>query len=122
MGARDGVTTAQLYPVTRDGQRKQRPIGYKKASLTANASSEVTVESDLRLLADWHDGGWSLPGGSYSHEVGENAESVGVLIRLHVVARQLKNCIASEPLVAEQSWRPDALPLYLAFDDLGADI
>jgi beta-glucosidase len=90
-GARTGATVAQLYLVSRNGSAKERLVGYSRVDLAAGASQPVTLTIDPRLLADWKDGGWSLPGGDYGFALGDDAEHLGPTVTVHYGARHWKD-------------------------------
>jgi beta-glucosidase len=75
-GSRAGADVGQLYLVSRNGIRKQRLVGFARAELEPGASKQVTLKIDRRLLADWKNDGWELPGGEYAFALGENAEAL----------------------------------------------
>lgn len=76
-GPRAGDTVGQLYLVSRNGEAKQRLVGFQRVSLAPGASKKISVTIDPRLLADWKDGGWEIAGGNYGFATGENAEQLG---------------------------------------------
>ncbi|MBC2665402.1 glycoside hydrolase family 3 C-terminal domain-containing protein [Novosphingobium flavum] len=90
-GQRPGATVAQLYLVSRGGERKVRLVGFRRLDLAAGAQGKVDMAIDPRLLADWRDGGWSLPGGQYAFALGENAESLGEPVTVKIAARRWKD-------------------------------
>jgi beta-glucosidase len=87
-GARAGADVAQLYLVSRDGQVKQRLVGFARVDLAAGESRQLEVTLDQRLLADWQDGRWVLPAGSYSFALGEDAEHLGEPVTVRMRARR----------------------------------
>lgn len=90
-GSRDGATVGQVYLVKRNGQTKQRLVGFQRVDLKAGASTNVKVTFDPRLLADWQDGGWSIPAGDYEFALGENAEQLGQSVKVKLKARRWKD-------------------------------
>jgi len=84
VGDRAGADVPQLYMVGRNGERLQRLIGFQRVMLNPGESRAITVTVDDRLLANWGDGQWSMPAGSYSFALGEDAERLEkpVTIRL----------------------------------------
>lgn len=90
-GARDGATVGQVYLVKRNGETKQRLVGFQRVELKAGASAKVKVSFDPRLLADWKDGGWSIPGGDYEFALGENAEQLGQTVKVKIQPRRWKD-------------------------------
>ncbi len=90
-GKRNGATVAQLYLVSRVGAAKQRLVGYSRVSLAAGASEKVTLIIDPRLLADWKDGGSAMAAGDYGFAQGDNAETLGPVVKVRVNARRWKD-------------------------------
>jgi beta-glucosidase len=90
-GQRAGATVGQVYLVSRNGQPLRRLVGFKRVDLAAGASAPVAVSIDQRLLADWKDGGWSLPAGEYGFALGENAEALGQVVTVKVKAARWKD-------------------------------
>jgi beta-glucosidase len=79
-GERAGDDVAQLYLVRRAGEKIRRLVGFQRTSLKPGESREVTVTIDPRLLADWNNGGWSMPAGEYGFALGRNAEDLGPVV------------------------------------------
>lgn len=90
-GNRDGATVGQVYLVKRNGQTKQRLVGFQRVDLKAGASTNVKITFDQRLLADWQDGGWSIAAGDYAFALGENAEQLGQTVKVKLKARRWKD-------------------------------
>ena len=90
-GSRDGATVAQLYLVSRKGEAKRRLIGFSRVELAAGASKTISLAIDPRLLADWREGGWSLPAGDYAFALGDNAQSLGPVVTTRFSARHWKD-------------------------------
>jgi beta-glucosidase len=90
-GQRAGATVGQLYLVSRDGKPLRRLVGFQRVELAPGASQNVAVAIDQRLLADWQDGGWSVPAGEYGFAVGENAETLGPVVTVKVKAARWKD-------------------------------
>ncbi len=90
-GQREGATVAQLYLVSRGGAAKQRLVGYQRMSLAPGASQTVTLALDPRLLADWSEGGWTIPAGDYAFALGDNAETLGPMVKVRMRARRWKD-------------------------------
>lgn len=86
-GKRPGATVAQLYLVSRNGQAMRRLVGFERVELAPGQSKPVSVAMDPRLLADWKDGGWIMPGGTYAFAVGESAVRLGQPARATLPAR-----------------------------------
>jgi beta-glucosidase len=89
-GDRAGATVTQLYLVTRNGERRQRLVGFRRVELAPGESREVTLDLDRRLLADWQSGRWVLAGGEYGLALGENAEALGDVVTTRLRARRWK--------------------------------
>ncbi|EIZ78646.1 beta-glucosidase [Novosphingobium sp. Rr 2-17] len=81
-GKRAGATVAQVYLVSRSGMTAQRLVGFQRVELAPGQTSKVTVKIDPRLLADWKDGGWTIPAGDYAFAIGENAETLGAPVKV----------------------------------------
>jgi beta-glucosidase len=90
-GERAGATVAQLYLVSRGGIPKQRLVGFQRVSLAPGASQKVTLTIDPRLLADWKDGGWTMAAGDYGFALGENAETLGPVVKVPMSARRWRD-------------------------------
>lgn len=90
-GAREGATVAQVYLVARGGENKQRLVAFQRVAVAPGASRKLTLAIDPRLLADWKDGGWAMPGGTYSFAIGENAEQLGPPVTVRLPARRWKD-------------------------------
>ncbi|MDE2561144.1 MAG: glycoside hydrolase family 3 C-terminal domain-containing protein [Sphingomonadales bacterium] len=90
-GQRQGATVAQLYLVSRGGETKQRLVGFSRVDLAPGASQKVSVTIDPRLLADWKDGKWSIPAGSYAFALGSDAEHLGAAVTVRMPARNWKD-------------------------------
>jgi beta-glucosidase len=87
-GERAGDEVAQLYLVSRAGQATRRLVGFQRVSLQPGASRKLTVTIDPRLLADWKDGGWSMPAGDYGFALGRDAENLGPIVTARMPARK----------------------------------
>lgn len=90
-GTRAGADVAQLYLVSRDGRPMQRLTAFKRVELLPGESRKVVVPIDQRLLADWNGQGWTLPGGSYSFALGENAESLAPAVTVRLATKSWKD-------------------------------
>ncbi len=90
-GQRAGDDVGQVYLVRRNGQPLQRLVGFKRLSLAAGASQSATVTFDPRLLADWKDGRWSMPGGDYGFALGRSAADLGPVVTVKLPARSWKD-------------------------------
>ncbi len=82
-----GADVAQLYLVSRGGAPKQRLVGYARVALAPGASQKVQLTIDPRLLADWHNGGWDIPGGDYGFALGNDAQHLGPKVTVAMAAR-----------------------------------
>lgn len=90
-GARAGATVAQLYLLSRNGQTKQRLVGYQRVELAAGELKKVSFSIDPRLLADWRNGQWHIAAGEYAFALGENAEALGPRVSAKLSARSWKD-------------------------------
>lgn len=86
-GQRAGDDVAQLYLVSRAGQGTRRLVGFQRVSLRPGASQKVSLTIDARLLADWKNGGWSMPAGDYGFALGRDAERLGPVVAVRLAAR-----------------------------------
>lgn len=86
-GTRTGADVVQLYLVERDGLAKRRLIGFERIELAAGATGKVAMTIDPRLLADWKDGAWTMPGGDYVLAIGTDAETLEAPISVRMKAR-----------------------------------
>lgn len=90
-GSRDGATTAQLYLVSRVGAPKQRLVGFSRVLLASGASQMVKLTIDPRLLADWKEGGWVMAAGDYGFALGDNAETLGPIVKTRISGRRWRD-------------------------------
>lgn len=86
-----GDDVGQLYLVSRAGQPKRRLVGFKRVTLAPGGSQKVSLTIDPRILADWKDGGWSLPAGEYAFALGSDAENLGPAVTVKWAARTWKD-------------------------------
>jgi beta-glucosidase len=86
-GQRKGATVGQLYLVSRNGEAKQRLVGFQRVELAPGESKAVSVTIDPRFLADWNGTGWSVAGGTYGFALGANAEDLGETVTVRIPAR-----------------------------------
>ncbi|BEV00428.1 beta-glucosidase family protein [Novosphingobium olei] len=86
-----GDDVGQVYLVSRPDGAKQRLVGFQRVSLAPGASQKVTVKIDPRLLADWKDGGWTMPAGEYGFALGANAQDLGPVVKVKMAARNWKD-------------------------------
>lgn len=87
VGQRPGAAVAQLYLVSRGHEAKRRLVGFQRVELSPGASRQVTMTIDPRLLADWKDGGWHMPGGAYRFAFGESAAQLGRIVTVNMPER-----------------------------------
>lgn len=90
-GKREGADVAQLYLVDRAGQAKRRLAGFQRVNLAAGASQNVSLTIDPRILADWKDGGWTMPAGEYTFALGKDAETLGTPVKVRLPAKTWKD-------------------------------
>jgi beta-glucosidase len=90
-GQRAGDDVAQLYLVSRGGEKLRRLVGFQRVSLQPGASRQISVTIDPRLLADWKNGGWSMPAGEYGFAIGRNAEDLGSAVTVKLPARNWRD-------------------------------
>jgi beta-glucosidase len=87
-GKRAGDDVAQLYLVSRGGAPMRRLVGFQRVRLQPGASQQVTMTIDPRLLADWKNGGWSMPPGDYGFAFGSDAQTLGPVVTTRMPARR----------------------------------
>jgi len=87
-GKRAGDDVAQLYLVSRAGAPIRRLVGFQRVSLEPGASRQLTMTIDPRLLADWKNGGWTMPAGDYGFALGRNADDLGPIVTTRMAARK----------------------------------
>jgi beta-glucosidase len=90
-GDRAGATVGQVYLVSRNGDGKLRLVGFNRVELAAGTARKISVSIDPRLLADWKDGQWSMPGGTFTFALGDNAEALGSPVTVWMSARTWKD-------------------------------
>jgi beta-glucosidase len=90
-GDRAGATVGQVYLVSRNGDAKLRLVGFSRVELAAGTSRKISVSIDPRLLADWKDGQWSMPGGTFTFAIGDNSEALGRPVNVRMSARSWKD-------------------------------
>jgi beta-glucosidase len=90
-GQREGADVAQLYLLSRAGQAKRRLAGFQRVNLAAGAMQTVRLTIDPRILADWKDGGWSMPAGEYTFALGKDAETLGAPVKIKLAAKTWKD-------------------------------
>lgn len=66
-GEREGDDVPQVYLIDAGGERRVRLLGFKRVTLRAGASVEVSMQADPRLLArfDETSGSWHIGEGAY---------------------------------------------------------
>ena len=89
-GQREGADVAQLYLVSRAGKPMQRLVGFQRVPLAAGAKQAVSLTIDPRLLADWSNGGWTMPAGSYGFALGTDAEHLGPAVTVTMAGKHWK--------------------------------
>lgn len=87
-GKREGAALAQLYLVSRNGETRQRLVGFRRVELAPGASQKINLVIDPRLLADWSNGSWSIVPGIYRFALGEDAEHLGPVVTVRLRARR----------------------------------
>lgn len=90
-GKREGEAVTQLYLVSRNGQTKQRLVGFQRVKLGSGTTGKVALKIDPRLLADWNGSGWTIPAGSYGFALGENAEMLGPTVMVRIRERRWRD-------------------------------
>ncbi|MCX7284550.1 MAG: glycoside hydrolase family 3 C-terminal domain-containing protein [Novosphingobium sp.] len=90
-GQREGADVAQLYLVSRKGEAKRRLAGFQRVNLAAGAAQTVALTIDPRILADWKDGGWTMPAGEYTFALGKDAQTLGTPVKVKLPAKSWKD-------------------------------
>ena len=90
-GQREGAEVAQLYLVGRNGKALRRLAGFQRVNLAAGVAQTVSVTIDPRILADWKDGGWTMPAGDYRFALGKDAERLSEPVTVKLTARSWKD-------------------------------
>jgi beta-glucosidase len=86
-GTRAGAEVAQLYLVSRGGEPARRLVGFQRVELAPGETKQLEITADPRLLADWAQGQWRMPGGSYRFALGESAEQLGRAVEVTLPGR-----------------------------------
>lgn len=86
-GSRAGAAVGQVYLVERAGQPLRRLVGFHRVDLAPGQTQLASVTFDPRLLADWVDGRWVIPGGRYSFALADNAEDLGQTVEVVIPKR-----------------------------------
>ncbi|MBC7491423.1 MAG: fibronectin type III-like domain-contianing protein, partial [Novosphingobium sp.] len=58
--------------------------------LAAGAKQAVSLTIDPRLLADWSNGGWTMPAGSYGFALGTDAEHLAPAVTVTMAGKHWK--------------------------------
>ncbi len=90
-GKRSGDDVAQVYLISRGGEAKQRLVGFQRVSLEPGAVQTVSVKFDPRVLADWKNGGWTMPAGEYAFALGKDAETLSAPVKVKMAAKTWKD-------------------------------
>lgn len=77
VGDRSGADVVQLYRTTVGDRVIYRLAGFERVQLDPGEARELELDVDSRLLAEWEDGGWTVPPGPHSFAVGEDAGHLG---------------------------------------------
>ncbi|MDO6414038.1 glycoside hydrolase family 3 C-terminal domain-containing protein [Sphingomonas sp. BIUV-7] len=96
VGERSGADVPQLYLVSRDGKPARRLVAFDKVFLAAGETRTLTTKIDPRLLADWSNAAWTLPGGQYGFALGTSAMALGPVQSVRVATRRFKGTNVSE--------------------------
>lgn len=86
-GDRAGATVGQLYLVSRNGEVRQRLVGYERVELEPGERKMVTLAIDPRLLAEWNGQGWTIDGGTYYFALGDDAETLSAPVEVQISQR-----------------------------------
>jgi len=83
-GERAGDEIAQLYLVSRAGSRMRRLVGFQRISLQPGEGRQIALTIDPRPLADWQNGGWTMPAGDYGFALGRDADDLGPVVTVRM--------------------------------------
>ena len=61
--------------------------GVSKSFGSFQAVKNVSLTIDPRILADWKDGGWTMPAGEYTFALGKDAETLGTQLAVHLLRK-----------------------------------
>jgi beta-glucosidase len=86
-GTRAGADIAQLYMVSRAGTAVRRLVGFRRVELKPGETKQVSVNIEPRLLADWKEGRWNMPAGTYEFALGESAVRLGHVVKIKLPER-----------------------------------
>ena len=86
-----GATIAQLYLTARNDEQKRRLVGFTRIDLAPGETQRVRISIDSRLLADWKNGGWDMPGGTYTFALGESAAALGTSVTARLSHRHWRD-------------------------------
>ena len=62
-----------------------------EAELRALLPASVSLTIDPRILADWKNGGWTMPAGEYTFALGKDAETLGTPVKVRLPAKTWKD-------------------------------
>lgn len=93
-GQRPGAYVAQVYLTARGAEARRRLAAFGRVELAPGESRRLVLPIDPRILADYRDGGWSLPGGTYRFAIGEDAETLGPPTQVKLSSRRWKDGVA----------------------------
>jgi beta-glucosidase len=93
-GKRAGADVTQLYLVSQAGRPTRRLAGFQRVELSAGETKQVVLTIDPRLLADWREGGWHMPGGRYRFALGESADRLGSTVEIKLAGRSWRDSAA----------------------------
>ncbi len=88
-GDRAGADVPQLYLTARPRQQLLRLLGYERVELAPAESSQVTIEADPRLLANYDGsaGSWRIDGGVYTVAVSASAVEPRLTAQIELTGR-----------------------------------
>jgi beta-glucosidase len=89
-GPRPGADVPQAYLLDRDGQVRQRLVGFTRLPLQPGERQAWQLTVDARVLADFKDGGWHVPAGTYRFAFGQSATALGPVMSVHMPEQRLK--------------------------------
>ena len=90
VGKVDGADVSQLYLVQRNGENIRRLVGFKRVNIDPGKRTNVKLQIDPRLLADFRSGQWIVPAGKYAFALGRNADDLDPSVEVTISERRMK--------------------------------
>ncbi len=89
-GQRLGDEVVQIYLTSRNGKPMKRLLGFDRIRLKPGETRSISIALDPRVLADWDNGRWVVPAGSFSIAVGRNAEEMSGMVTVRYAREILR--------------------------------